>query len=670
MILHKLTLDNFGLFRGSQTIQLTPNGTGPIILIGGLNGSGKTTLLDAVRLCLYGRRSIGPRVSSNEYHEYLSSMIHRNPTSDLPLNYASVSLDFEYARGGEKKQYRVERVWRQHGKSPRTIKEGLTVYQNNRLDLEFDGLHWQDYINELIPAGVSQFFFFDGEDIQKLVDDSSHDEFLSESVKALLGLNLVDRLHSDLRIYANRLIKSDSPVSMQDEINELESEIAFLRKSLSDIEEHREVLLSKIEKSEAQIARQESHITAEGGSYAEKRESLNLRHGQLLADIKAFENDIRMLCEELFPFTLVPDLLEKLRDRLLKEIKLDEWEAENRALKKQNTELLETLATATSWEDASLSDEQIKTVRTKFAPILKKRLQRPKTLYGFKKIRDRSPSEYGNLLEWIDACLSNVPQEFLELSNALKEAQLELKQVEEDLQRVPAEEVLKPMIEKLSTLNQKLGQLNKDLQTADDSIRSLSYQIEVTERKLEKLHVSQRLGQNHIRRQEQVREVRSVLSTYTSELTQAKVTALSDAIVESFNNLSHKPDRIRRVHINSESFSVTLYDTYNKPLAKEELSAGEKQIYTTALLWSLAKISGKPLPMILDTPLGRLDASHRELLVERYFPYASHQVILLSTDTEIDEHLHLLLEPSISHMFHLEYHKSDEHSDIKEGYFR
>ena len=56
MILHKLTLNNVGLFRGQQTIPLTPNGKGPIILIGGMNGAGKTTLLDAVRLCLYGRR--------------------------------------------------------------------------------------------------------------------------------------------------------------------------------------------------------------------------------------------------------------------------------------------------------------------------------------------------------------------------------------------------------------------------------------------------------------------------------------------------------------------------------------------------------------------------------------------------------------------------------------
>ena len=669
MILHKLTLNNFGLFRGSQTIQLTPNGTGPIILIGGMNGSGKTTLLDAVRLCLYGRRSLGARVSSNEYHEYLSSMIHRNPPSDLPLNYASVSLDFEYARGGEKKQYRVERVWRQHGKSSSTIKEDLTVYQDNRLDLESDGSHFQDHINELIPAGVSQFFFFDGEDIQKLVDDSSHDDFLAESVKALLGLNLVDRLHSDLRIYANRLIKRGSPVAVQEEIIQLESEIASLRKPLADLEEHREVLLSKIEKSEAQIAHQESHIAAEGGSYAEKKENLNLRHGQLLADIEALENEIRDLCERLFPFSLVPELLNKLKDRLLKEIKLNEWEAESRALRKRNKQLLESIDSDTFWDDETFSDVPIDAVRAKIAALLKKRRNHPKELQEFKTIRDRSSSEYRYLLDWIDICLNEIPQEFLALTNSLKETQSELQKVEEDLQKVPAEEVLKPMIEKLSTLNQKLGQFNKELLTTEDSIRSLTYQIKIAGRKLEKLYVSQQLGQAHIRRQEQVREVRSVLSTYTNELTQTKVSALSDAIVETINYLSHKPDRIRRVHINPETFGVTLYDTYNQPLAKEELSAGEKQIYTIALLWSLAKISGKPLPMILDTPLGRLDTIHRQLLIEHYFPYVSHQAILLSTNTEIVGDLLSLLTPYISHTFHLMYQQTEGYTTIEEGYF-
>ena len=670
MILHKLTLNNVGLFCGTQIIHLTPNGKGPIILIGGMNGAGKTTLLDAVRLCLYGRRALGNRVSYNEYYDYLSAMIHRRPDSVMPLNRASVSLEFEYAHGGETKQYKVERSWRQDTPNPRSTSENLTISENNWLDTEFDAEHWQDRIEELIPIGVSQFFFFDGEDIQKLADDSSHDLYLAESIKGLLGLNLVERLQSDLRVYANRLIKRDSPEPVQKEIETVELEIATLRTSLANAETHTESLHTQIAKLETQIVRQESRIAAEGGSYAEKRESLKLRQGQLHADIEAFENGIRDLCGELFPFALVPELLKQLEEQLVKEIELDEWETRNQVLKTQNTVILETLASEVFWDGVSLSGPQIETVRAKIEPLLKTQMERPETLRDFKKIRDRSPAEYDRLLEWINASLDEVPQEFRELNDVLKTTQAELQEVEQALQKVPAEEVLKPLVEKLSALNQKLGQLRKQEQDTEQSIRTLSYHLEVAERKLDKLRYTQQLGEAHIQRQKRVGDVQSVLSTYTAQLTQTKIATLGDAIVEGFNQFSHKPDRIRRVELNPETFAVTLYDTHNRPLLKEELSAGEKQIYTTALLWALAKTSGKALPMILDTPLGRLDSSHRQLLVEHYFPYASHQVVLLSTDTEVEEDLHSLLEPHISHTFHLAYQQAEGLTTIKEGYFK
>ena len=234
---------------------------------------------------------------------------------------------------------------------------------------------------------------------------------------------------------------------------------------------------------------------------------------------------------------------------------------------------------------------------------------------------------------------------------------------------MPAEEVLKPLVEKLSALNQTLGQLHKQEQEAEQSIRTLSYQLEVAERKLDGLRYTQQLGEAHIQRQNRVEDVQSVLAAYTAQLTQAKSATLGDAIAEGFNQLSHKSYRIKRVELDPRTFAVTLYDTQNRSLLKEELSAGEKQIYTTALLWALAKTSGKALPMILDTPLGRLDSSHRQLLVERYFPYASHQIILLSTDTEVEGDLCSLLEPHISHTFHLAYQQGQGLTTIKEGYF-
>ena len=668
MILHKLTLNDVGLFRGRQTITLTPNTSKPIILIGGMNGAGKTTLLDAVRLCLYGKRALGSRVSLSEYHDYLSEIIHRNPVANSPLDCASVSLEFEYARDGEKRRYTVERLWkRQRGREG--VKEVLTIYENDRLNTELEKDHWQDYINELVPIGVSQFFFFDGENVRRLVDDSGHDAFLRESIKALFGLNLVERLQSDLHIYSNRLVKRDSPESVQEEIAEVELEIENFQSSLADVEVESEKTTTRVDELENEIEQQEHRLATEGGNYAQQRGNLKQQQEQLQTDIEDLENKIRAQCEKLFPFALAPENLKRLKAQFLKELQLDEWDAKNRALKAHYDLLLEHLPSKAFWADTSLKPLQISEIQNKVASLLTKQLEYPEELRDFKKIRERSPAEYDCILDWIDTCLNKVPQEFTELNDALKNVQLELHQVENTLQKVPPEDVLKSIIEGLSELNKTLGQLQKQKQNIGETIRLLTDQIEEAERKRDMLYRTQQLRQADIKRPKRVEDVQSVLAAYTAQLTQAKIVTLSDAVVEGFNQLSHKPDRIKRVELDPQTFAVTLYDTYNRSISKDELSAGEQQIYTTALLWGLAKTSSKPLPMILDTPLGRLDTIHRQLLVEHYFPYVSHQVVLLSTDTEIVGHLLSLLKPYISHTFHLAYRQTEEHTTIEEGYF-
>ena len=148
-----------------------------------------------------------------------------------------------------------------------------------------------------------------------------------------------------------------------------------------------------------------------------------------------------------------------------------------------------------------------------------------------------------------------------------------------------------------------------------------------------------------------------------------KVAELERAVSSCFNTLSRKDDSVRRVAINPKSFVVILYDRDGNALPKERLSAGEKQIYAIAMLWALARTSGRPLPVIIDTPLGRLDSDHRRLLVERYFPYASHQVIVLSTDTEVDTAYFDALKPFIASAYQLDYNMSDRCTSVRQGYF-
>ena len=114
-----------------------------------------------------------------------------------------------------------------------------------------------------------------------------------------------------------------------------------------------------------------------------------------------------------------------------------------------------------------------------------------------------------------------------------------------------------------------------------------------------------------------------------------------------------------------------MYDPKGQLLPKQRLSAGEKQLLAIAFLWGLARVSGRNLPIAIDTPLGRLDSSHRNNLVERYFPTASHQVILLSTDTEIGkpEVAKLTEQEAISRSYLLKYHPDQGNTTLEEGYF-
>ncbi len=87
------------------------------------------------------------------------------------------------------------------------------------------------------------------------------------------------------------------------------------------------------------------------------------------------------------------------------------------------------------------------------------------------------------------------------------------------------------------------------------------------------------------------------------------------------------------------------------------------------MLWALAKTSGRALPIIIDTPLARLDSDHRKLLVRHYFPMASHQVLILSTDTEVDQSCFEGLRTAVAHAYRLDYDSVEASTVIAPGYF-
>ena len=99
------------------------------------------------------------------------------------------------------------------------------------------------------------------------------------------------------------------------------------------------------------------------------------------------------------------------------------------------------------------------------------------------------------------------------------------------------------------------------------------------------------------------------------------------------------------------------------------LAMGERQIFGTAMLWAIAKTCGRVLPFVIDTPLGRLDGEHLTNLTEKFYPFASHQLILLSTDREIGPKEYDKLSKYISHSYHITWDRRKSITTVHDGYF-
>ena len=160
-----------------------------------------------------------------------------------------------------------------------------------------------------------------------------------------------------------------------------------------------------------------------------------------------------------------------------------------------------------------------------------------------------------------------------------------------------------------------------------------------------------------------------ILDEYKLKLQKNKTKILAQTMVNCYKKLASKKNLIDAITIDPINFGIKYVGANGKEVEKQSLSAGEQQLMVISLLWALGICSKKKLPVIIDTPLSRLDSAHREALLTTYFPNASEQTIILSTDSEIDRSAYELLKPNIGDEFTLSYNDDKKCTTIEKGYF-
>jgi len=661
MILTQLTLIDFGSYCGKQTISLSPKKNRNVVLFGGKNGSGKSTLLEAIRLCFYGQSAYPTVGSRQRYEAYLLSKIHSNPAALIQPTFASITVEFQFGEADGLHTFSVKRSWERTASG--RLSETFDVDRDGKQLEEVSSDHWQEFIRDLLPPGVSQLFFFDGEKIQQLAEDSSDQRTLSEAVKSLLGVDIIERLHADLSLYRSKINKPTSSVDREEKTATIEKELLHLDQCIAEALPQRDILRTLSDDLRTKLGSLEEKIMSEGGSFAKNREKLSQQALLLKSQIDQCEEHLRELASGLLSFTLCRDLLARLKDQLSVEEAGARHEAVAKALISTRNELLKKLSKKNLW-----NNDEHRELRERVLRIVEGTM----TLDASQPIvyiHHLSPETSRQLTAWIDAASTEVIRTVSSISSKLEDLYRAQQRTQLEISKVPAEEVIRPLMEDLNLLHQELGKASADLARREDLLAELEKKREEQKRLYVKV-VKEQDDQNREKEKlQRATRIQDVLEDYKAKLIEKRVTQLQHHLTECYNLLSRKKDLVRRIEIDPKTFSVTLRDRRDKPLPKSQLSAGEKQIYAISVLWALAKTSGRPLPMIVDTPLARLDADHRLSLARHYFPMASHQTLILSTDTEIDQTYFAELRPHISRSYRLDFVSEEGGTFVRDGYF-
>lgn len=659
MFIHEISLYNFGVYAGPETIRPCSlhEGEKPVTLIGGINGAGKTTILEAILLALYGKTSPAVRKAGQPYQAYIESYMHYMHTNIKTEAWVELLLEVPVDR--QNVSLRLRRQW-QYKKNQ--WKEDFRVTLNDVPDL-FLAKNWAYYVEDLIPSGLAELFFFDGEKIINIAEEETNSA-MKKAIYSVFGIDLVDRLVQDMGRLIKRHESNLYPAEMKKEIyylersgQELLEQLRVVKQELAGVDTRLERLLEKARQKEEQILKG-------GGNWQEERQSLVITKELLKEKMAESRAEMIALAGGALPLSMVKHLLMNLEEQMRHDQASKIAAQALPIVNQQGQQILKLLLeggaknrlVAQVQDAIDQRENELNNLAARISPIYISELV-------LNQVEQLTGSKLGNL-----------QSKAVGLINNYRSMEDELEQVERHLLVEVDHSGLEQEMRDYKEFQQAIIVLSVDRQVLSDRLTELNKnfsEIEIKHQvflhkhltKVEENEESARIINYALRTKE-------TMAIFRKKLIERKTKRLSTSMQEAFQYLAHKKSLVDKVEIDPHSLNIKLYDKNGLEVSKQRLAAGEKQMLAISLLWGLAHSSGRMLPMIIDTPMGRLDSSHRQNFVSRYLPEASHQVIVLSTDTEINGELYILLHEHVGQEYWLDYSDQSQSTIIRKGYFQ
>ena len=614
MLFKNIELSNFGRYKDRIFIDTSVSSDRNIILIKANNDRGKTTLFQAIKFVLYGESGIDNKL--------VNSWINLQSASEGD-GEMYVEIKFEHT----KNIYRLKRFIKfrktEKGKEIDTVGNSVVdLFENDKPIMTSDSdLNKKDWIDTILPKDASQFFFFDGEEIKRYIQhEESH---VKQAIEKVLGIKELLNSKEDLtEIYHRFQSEYDKNIRKhnKDEKAQLELEKLHL-----DIEN----AITNIKSTEKSIGGAQQRRTELDNDLKKHQAIKNIVEARNDAESKLSDLEKSLKFEEKTLSTNHGNLGLILSSPLLEII--NKTEEDPPSIDRWQSETIKFIMT-NHFHDCICGRPIDTAIRDMFhTKILDITQSKGSFLKKFVNnvLIDRAPAvKLTNLRTSLESVATHI-------QNIDKQKSI-LESLNHQIRSSENAESIKNLESKYEEIVKNIGKWENDLTIYKSKKEQLENQKNDLEAKIKSSVVDEHL-QTAIQRKDMCDHVIDCMDQAINCFYNKRKPELEKHISQVFSLLTNNPDLYRELKIDRDfSMKVVRNDGAELSTYRYSPSAGASQIVATSMIAGLNKFATKDAPIIIDTPMGRLDPDHRKHLVN-YYSKMGKQIIILYQPSELDD---------------------------------
>ncbi|MDR1974227.1 MAG: DNA sulfur modification protein DndD [Bacteroidales bacterium] len=672
MFIKEIILNNFRIYKGSNTIDLLPDSDKNIIVVSGKNGFGKTTFLMSLVWCLYGRQMEKVDelyqkeiVDKGGYGKYIGNTLNRLAKTKGETKF-SVSVTF--------KDVKIPEITCNEVKITRTFDTVTSV--NDRVEVLIDGFTnqlIQDLTTEgkqdgeeifirdfILPIEVAKFFFFDAEKIVSLAEINSPEQrrLLSRAYTEVLGIKKYEDLKDQLENIQDDYRKKSAKPQERVEFNQIETDIKNKQLNINELENQIQDLNQEKVEKQSESNEIQMRLIQEGNMMTlEQLNELKSREKELNDKNSNFQNELKDLFD-LIPFGLAGETLMDVSNQLESEKNYKESKYKQENIEEKIKHILNDIEKEKKTHEGIIStdardfyEEQIKKLIRKYffsdVPELPSIFE---PLHDFSNIQTNELSTLVNHLKHtFRNAFTKLNDNYLRSKSDMDSIRRKIRMAEKDAE----DEYICSLRSEKTKLDSRVFNIEKDTYDLRERVGGLRNEIKTLKQRQEELRKKIDDSRRYSEKDKKTQELIAQLKDFIKEFKITTKKKLEENILNELNTLMHKKGFIQKVVVDinqaGDDVDINLFNARKEKIDKGTLSMGERQMYASALLKSMVDESDIEFPVFIDSPMQKFDKDHAENVIKEFYPNVSKQVILFPLiHKELTESEYELLKPSVS----------------------